>query len=50
MYLTNPGSSRVGGLAVAVPGELKGLEYAWRHVHIQSQNEFHFQRKCPVRS
>jgi gamma-glutamyltranspeptidase/glutathione hydrolase/leukotriene-C4 hydrolase len=33
MYTTNPESSRVGGLAVAVPGELKGLEYAWRHVH-----------------
>jgi gamma-glutamyltranspeptidase/glutathione hydrolase/leukotriene-C4 hydrolase len=31
MYTTNPESSRVGGLAVAVPGELKGLEYAWRH-------------------
>ncbi|RKP06426.1 nucleophile aminohydrolase [Thamnocephalis sphaerospora] len=30
MFVSRPGASRVGGLAVAVPGELRGLEAAHR--------------------
>jgi len=29
MFVGKPGLSTVGGMAVAVPGELAGLEYAW---------------------
>jgi gamma-glutamyltranspeptidase/glutathione hydrolase/leukotriene-C4 hydrolase len=31
MFVGKPGLSTVGGMAVAVPGELAGLEFAWRH-------------------
>jgi gamma-glutamyltranspeptidase/glutathione hydrolase/leukotriene-C4 hydrolase len=30
MFVANPKLASRGGLAVAVPGELKGLEYAWK--------------------
>jgi hypothetical protein len=32
MFVANPKLASRGGLAVAVPGELKGLEYAWKTV------------------
>jgi gamma-glutamyltranspeptidase len=32
MFVNNTKKASRGGLAVAVPGELKGLEYAWRNV------------------
>jgi gamma-glutamyltranspeptidase len=42
MYVTQPLRSRVGGLAVAIPGELKGLEFAWQRVWSNSIFDFDF--------
>lgn len=36
MFVANPKLASRGGLAVAVPGELKGLEYAWKNVSLSN--------------